>query len=122
MSSTFTIKSIGWDKIWRLIVPHKLKILPSRFFRNNMSVRNVLRSNGVATTIICPMCERDVEHPCHVFFDRSFATQCWHTSGLQYDMSQVEVVPLWLLDRLMCELLRQALNCISTLGYLVFQK
>lgn len=47
----------------------------------------------MATTIICPMCERDIEHLVHLFFDCSFAKECWCNSGLSYDLQLEEDVP-----------------------------
>lgn len=63
-------------------------------------MRNLLRSKGVQTTIICPMCQIDVEHLLHVFLDCSFAKSCWSALGLQFDTSRVESAPEWLLEKL----------------------
>lgn len=38
------------------------------------------------------MCDIDIEHLGHVFFDCVFARQCWHYTGMVYDMSNVEDV------------------------------
>lgn len=46
------------------------------------------------------MCNRDIEHLAHVFFDCEVAMQCWSKMGLSYDMITVENVPDWLLQRL----------------------
>lgn len=68
--------SDGWNKIWRLNIPRKVKIFQRRFCSNNIPVRNVLRGKGVTLPIVCPMCETDVEHLLHVFFDCNFAFAC----------------------------------------------
>ena len=49
--------------------------------------------------ILCPMCNTDIEHLLHVFFDCQYAAQCWDHAGLQYDMMAVESAPEWLLNR-----------------------
>lgn len=40
-------QSKGWSNIWRLSVPHKIKLFLWRFCRNNVPVRNLLRHRGV---------------------------------------------------------------------------
>lgn len=71
-----------------------------RLCRNNIPVRTLLRSRGVATTIICPMCETDIEHLRHLFCECPFAKECWHRSGLNIDAYDVEEVPSWFLEML----------------------
>lgn len=112
----------GWSKIWRVSVPHKVRILLWRFCRNNLPVRNILRSKGVATTIVCPMCDNDVEHLLHVFFDCNFASQCWLRSGLQYDMSLVDSAPVWLLERLSSEAHEVIIKIASVIGAIWFAR
>lgn len=67
------LHSKGWSRIWSLGVPHKLKIILWRICRGNLQVRNMLRSRGVQSPIIFPMCSSDVEHMLHLFFDCHFA-------------------------------------------------
>lgn len=57
----------NWNKLWNLSLPHKMRTFLWRFCCNNIPVRNLLRGKGVATTIICPMCNVDVEHILHIF-------------------------------------------------------
>lgn len=80
----------GWNKIWSLLIPHKVKIFIWRFCRNLVPVRSRLSSKGIRLPITCPMCNADVEHLLHLFFDCHFAVQCWNYVGLVYDMRQVE--------------------------------
>lgn len=99
--STSVVPQISsWSKIWKVEVPHKIRIFLWRFCRNNIPVKSKLRHKGVPITIMCPMCNRDVEHLLHVFFDCQFATQCWSHVGLFYDMSMVTFAPDWLLQRI----------------------
>lgn len=64
---------------------------------------------------MCPLCNVDVEHLLHVFFDCRFASECWSKAGLVYDMQRVEEAPPWLLDRIKnenaetCELIAKVL-------------
>lgn len=57
----------GWNKIWKVDFPHKVRIFLWRSGRNNIPVRNLLRGKGVPTTIMCPICNVDVEHMAHLF-------------------------------------------------------
>lgn len=93
-------QSIGWRRIWNMLVPHKMKVFVWRLCRNNIPVRNRLRSKGVLVTIVCPFCNIDVEHLLHVFFDCQFAASCWRYKGVQMDMSEVESAPNRLLQKL----------------------
>lgn len=63
-----------------------------------MPVRNLLRSKGISVPIICPMCDHDIEHLLHLFFDCPFAKACWQIADLSYSMMEVESAPKWLLD------------------------
>lgn len=46
------------------------------------------------------MCETDLEHLLHVFFDCAFASQCWQLMGMHFDMWSVEDAAEWLLNKL----------------------
>lgn len=46
----------GWNMLWCLSLPHKIKIFLWRFCINTIPMRNVLRTKGVAVPIICPFC------------------------------------------------------------------
>lgn len=46
------------------------------------------------------MCNVDIEHLLHVFFDCRFAAACWQHVGLVYDMRTVEYALDWLLQNL----------------------
>lgn len=91
-------QSLGWGKIWRLNVPHKLNIFLWRFCRNTVPVKNKLRHKGVSTPIGCSMCMGDI-HMLHIFFDCEYAKQCWQHAGMDFNMWQVESAPEWLLER-----------------------
>lgn len=92
-------QSNGWKRIWRLQIPHKMKIFIGRFCRNSVPVRRRLNAKGVTLPITCPMCLHDIEHLLHVFFDCNFARQCWDHVNLSYDMRAVEFAPDWLLSK-----------------------
>lgn len=93
-------QSKGWNRIWNLKVPHKIKIFLWRLCRNNVPVRNLLRHKGVPVPIGCVKCEGDIEHLLHLFFDCGFAQECWQQVGLNFDMREVESAPEWVLSKL----------------------
>lgn len=90
--------SKGWSKIWKMQVPHKVRTFLWRFCKNNVPVRYLIRGKGVATTIICPMCEVDIEHMCHLFCKCPYVVGCWQQLGLDTHLQVVESAPEWLLD------------------------
>lgn len=49
---------------------------------------------------ICPLCNHDVEHLLHLFFDYKFVAECWESNGLQFDMQVVDWAPRWLIDKI----------------------
>ncbi|XP_074374984.1 uncharacterized protein LOC141716683 [Apium graveolens] len=83
----------GWSRLWSLDIPHKAKTFLWHFCRNNIPVKRRLRARGVYLPIICPMCNLDIEHKLHLFFNYIFAASCWQYVGLQFDMSKVESAP-----------------------------
>lgn len=90
----------GWNKLWRLRLPHKFKIFLWRFCRNTIPVRNMLRSKGVVVPILCPFYRSDVEHMLHIFFDCDFVVRCWQLIGLELDLWNEEYAASWLLKKL----------------------
>lgn len=93
-------QSVGWKRLWNLKVPVKVKYFMWRFCRNNVPVRVLLQKRSANIPLCCPMCNVDVEHLLHVFFDYGFASNCWHEMGLQFNMWEVENAHSWLLERL----------------------
>lgn len=89
-----TTQANNWGKLWRLDIPHKVNIFLWRFCRNNVPVQKRLSTKGISLPILRPMCNTDIEHNIHVFFDCPFASSCRHYAGLQYDMSAVEFLYL----------------------------
>lgn len=97
-------------KLWNLVVPHKVRVFLWRLCKNNIPVRSLLRSRGVQTTILCPMCGQDVEHPLHIFLDCQFAAGCWRFFGREFDASVVEDCPQWVLQLLSTDLAEVAVQ------------
>lgn len=93
----------GWSVLWNLKIPHKARIFLWRLCRNNIPVRCLLRSRGVQTTIMCPMCGHDVEHLLHIFLDCSFAKACWREMKVEIDAAAIESCPEWILQVLSTE-------------------
>lgn len=89
--------SAGWTKLWYLKIPHKMRMFLWRVCRNNVLVHNMLIGKGVNVTIMCPMCNMDVEHLLYIFFDCRFALDCWKVMNMTYDMREAISVPNWLL-------------------------
>lgn len=108
-----TTQSGGWKRLWQIHVPHKVKKFLWRFCKNTLPVRTLLRTKGVMVPILCPLCNRDMVHKLHVFFDCIYAEQCWQNVGLNFDMSTVEHAPTWLLRKLETETFDN-LNKIAT--------
>lgn len=65
-----------------------------------MPVRIRLRNKGVSIPIMCSLCNVDIEHLLHLFFDCQYASSCWQSVGLVYDMREVTSALDWLLKKL----------------------
>lgn len=68
--------SKGWNKIWQVQLPHKVRTFLWRFCKNTIPVRYLLRSKGVVMSISCPMCDVDIEHMRHLFCECKFDEEC----------------------------------------------
>lgn len=99
MTHTAETDAKGWNKLWNLNVPHKIRTFLWRFCTNNVPVRKLLRSRGVNLPITCPICNTDIEHLLHTFFDCTFAVAPWQYAGVTIDGQLIEDAPRWLLDR-----------------------
>lgn len=71
------VRDEGWSKVWRLNIPHKMRVFLWRFCRNVLPVRNLLRYRGVQAPVACSMCVGDIEHMNHLFLDCNYAKECW---------------------------------------------
>lgn len=92
--------SNGWSKIWRLKIPHKVKVFLWRYCRNSLPVRNVLRGRGVPVPIACSLCVGDVEHMNHLFLDCKYAQECWQEVNLNFSAREEEFAHEWLINML----------------------
>ncbi|KAL8135927.1 hypothetical protein AgCh_010516 [Apium graveolens] len=90
----------GWKRLWKLPIPHKMRYFLWRVYRNNIPVRNLLRSRGVQTTILYPMCNVDIEHVRHLFLECQYVKTCWGCLESTFDVSGVEVLSTWVLERM----------------------
>ncbi|KAL8093230.1 hypothetical protein AgCh_035211 [Apium graveolens] len=95
--------SQGWARLWKLQILHKLKFFLWRVCKRNLPVRNMLRGKGVNVTILCPMCNTDVEHFRHLFLECPYGKGCWSYVGKEYDVIDVEHVSTWVLEWLSSE-------------------
>lgn len=69
---------------------------------------------------MCLMCNVDVEHLIHVFFDYTFAKSCYHDASLSFDVSQVLSTPERLLSKLKMSSRAESVKLLTVLvGYLV---
>lgn len=93
-----TTNSKGWNILWSLKLPHKIRTFLWHFCKNNVPIRKLLKSKRVAVPIICFMCEHDIEHLLHIFFDCNFVTKCWRIVDLDFNRHSIECTSTWLLD------------------------
>lgn len=68
------------------------------------------------------MCERDVGHMLHIFFDCDFAKNCWHSVGMELSMEEVDFAPDWLLERLSNEPHKKLITIATVLWSIWFAR
>lgn len=93
-------QSNGWNRLWNLGIPHKVRVFLWRFCRNTLPIRILLRGRGVPAPLSCSKCIGEVEHLRHVFFECRFARECWQQTGIRYDLWDIETSHEWLLEKL----------------------
>ena len=116
------IESQGWNRLWKLQLPHKTRVFLWRFCRNIIPVRWILRSKGVETTVLCPMCGTDIEHLRHLFCECSFAAECWSISGFNINMQETELTSEWLLNLISKEIEETILSVTNVLSGIWFSR
>lgn len=68
------------------------------------------------------MCSIDVEHHLHIFFDCSFAKECWQKARLHYAMQEVESASEWLLEKMATGTIEEKENVVMILWGIWFAR
>lgn len=102
-AQSHVITSVGWNRLWKLNVPSKVKYFLWRFCKNNIPVRFLLQKRSSNIPVECPMCNSEFEYLSHVFFGCNFASSYWQEKGIRSILWNVEDASGWLLDRLCSE-------------------
>ena len=55
------------------------------------------------TSVMCAMCEQDIEHMRHVFVKCQYAKACRESLGVGFDLTEVEILASWALHKLESE-------------------
>lgn len=108
-------RSKGWNKIWNIQVPHKIRIFLWRLGRNNLPVRGALAKKGVNLHNVCPFCAREDETVKHIFFDCVFAQNCWEEVGMNVSLQADQTSSEWLLDMLCTQKMEVLSKLVSVL-------
>jgi hypothetical protein len=74
----------NWTVLWNVKAPHKTKHLLWRLCRDCVPTRVKLSQRRVECTLLCPLCNNDVETDFHAFFNCPHVAQCWVTAGLSH--------------------------------------
>lgn len=64
-----------WSRLWRIRLPHKIKIVTWRLFYNRLPISSNLRKRGCETNLTSVFCGFKEESTRHVFID------CWWTKN-----------------------------------------
>jgi hypothetical protein len=73
----------GWQKIWKLQCPPKVKHFFWRFTHNSLPVRRNISRRGMEIDTRCPVCWRLDENGGHCFLKCKYVKQCWRTLNLE---------------------------------------
>jgi len=81
-----------WLKMWKLQIPHKIKVFLWRALRGVLPMQMRLQDRGVPCTGICPFCETNYENDWHVFIGCEEAKNVWRTAGMWELIENVAVI------------------------------
>ncbi|KAK2365042.1 hypothetical protein QL285_089842 [Trifolium repens] len=70
----------GWNLLWSIKAPPKVKTLLWRICRNCAPTRVRLRTKGVDCPLVCPLCNVEGEDSKHVFFSCPSSQNVWSMS------------------------------------------
>jgi ribonuclease HI len=74
----------NWSMLWGVKAPHKAKHLLWRLCKECVPTRVKLSQRHVECTLLCPLCNIDVETDFHAFFNCPHVAQCWNSAGLSH--------------------------------------
>ncbi len=66
-----------WKGIWRVKVPHKIRVFMWRACSSILSTKTSLFKRGVTSSSLCPICLDDAETVLHSLWDCGFTKECW---------------------------------------------
>lgn len=72
LTTTQVPRSMGWNKIWKLTVPHKIRVFLWRLGRNNLPLCSALIRKGIMLDDVCPFCRTVGESVKHIFVQCEF--------------------------------------------------
>lgn len=72
----------NWMTIWRLDVPHKVRVFLWRACRDCIPTRIRLQDRGISCPAICLFCQQDLENTFHYFFTCPGSISVWTSTGL----------------------------------------
>ncbi|CAN1824958.1 Putative ribonuclease H protein At1g65750 [Linum perenne] len=72
----------AWSQLWDLSVPPRIKNFMWRLVREVIPTRAALRRRHIAVPQGCGVCGSNPEDYNHLFFNCSYAIDCWNSAGL----------------------------------------
>lgn len=95
LGQTSNLNRSNWGWIWNLKIPNKIKKFIWRLLRNSLPTLDILRSRGVHTSIMCPVCKDKDESLIHVFKDCAYARLFWACSPFPSMLSNAGCVDIY---------------------------
>ena len=96
-SSSSMVLNRGWDRLWKLEIPPKVKNFIWRLCDGCLPIRTKLVFRGISSSLTCVFCDSDVEHFWHLFCECSFAKACWDSISIEFNFDQFINFQEWLL-------------------------
>ncbi|CAN1274310.1 Putative ribonuclease H protein At1g65750 [Linum perenne] len=101
----------AWPQVWNLTAPPRIKTFLWRLARSVIPTRAVLRQRHIAVPASCGVCAGDPEYYNHLFFDCSFAEDCWESASLSNWVNQIKLNAHSFDDRLVAFLRHPSEDC-----------
>lgn len=84
-SSSGSVSSTLWKRVWKSILPSKVKLFGWRAIHGGLATRENLMKWGMEGKIRCPMCGEASESIMHTFLDCEEAKRLWKLSPLRLE-------------------------------------
>ncbi|GAU23034.1 hypothetical protein TSUD_336820 [Trifolium subterraneum] len=110
----------NWNGIWKAQAPHKARHLLWRLCRGCLPTRSRLLERRVECTLICPVCDEEIEDELHIFFRCAVARDSWCAAGLSSVLHNVAYQQTNAMDRIFAVCSNESSDIVGRVAMLLW--